>query len=64
MEIIKKVNELEIHFPEKVIKLSGHQDKDAFSLFTESLETNQSLSKKEKEDIISELHIRSDIVIR
>lgn len=64
MEIVKKLNELEIHFEEKVSKLRGHQDKDAFILFTENLETNTSLSQKEKETVLSELHNRSDIVIR
>lgn len=64
MKIVKKANELEIHFDEKVVKLRGHQDKDAFSLFTESLETNKLLSQKERESILSELHNRNDIVVR
>ena len=64
MEIIKKTNELEIHYPEKVIKLRGHQDTDDFSLFTESLETNPSLSQKEKEELRTVLRNRSDIIVR
>ena len=64
MEIIKSRNELEIHFSEKVVKLRGHKDRDAFSLYTESLETSPSLSPKDREELLEELKRRDDIVIR
>lgn len=64
MEIIKKRNELEIYFSDKVVKLRGHQDRDAFSLYTESFETNPSLSPKNREELLAELKTRNDIIIR
>lgn len=64
MEIIKRRNELEIHFSDKVVKFRGHQDRDAFSLYTESLETSPSLSPKDREELLEELKRRDDIVIR
>lgn len=64
MEIKKKTNELEIHFDDKVVKLRGHQDDDAFSLFTESLETCGSMSNEDKENFLQELKKRKDVVIR
>lgn len=64
MDIIKKTNELEVHIEEKVIKLKGHQDRDVFSLYTESVETYPFSSKKEKTLILEKIKNRLDIVLR
>lgn len=64
MELIKHQNELEVHLEDKIVRLKGHKDKDAFSLFTESLETYPSLSEFEIKGIKEELQRRDDIVIR
>lgn len=37
MVIKKKINELEIHYLDKVVKLRGHQDEDVFTVFEEDL---------------------------
>ena len=63
MKIVKRKNELVVCFPEKVVKLKGHQDNDFFTLFTESLELNSSLSEKDKKLLIAELQKEKDIVI-
>lgn len=64
MNIIKKSNELEVQINDKVVKFQGHQDWDAFSVYTESFETCSSLSNQEREEILQELKIRNDIVMR
>ena len=64
MKIEKRTNELVIHFLEKVVKLRGHQDNDAFSLFIEDFETCTSMSQTEKEALLNELQKRKDIIIR
>lgn len=63
MDIFKKKDELEVRFPNKVVKLRGHQDDDVFTVFTESMETHPCLSDKEKKDIQSEIRKRDDIVV-
>ena len=64
MELIKHQNELEVHLENKIVKLNGHQDKDGFSLFIESLETNPTLSPEDRKDIREEVRKRDDIIIR
>lgn len=64
MKIVKKPNELELHFHEKVVKLRGHQDNDAFSLFTEDFETNPTMSQTDRQALLAELQKRKDIIIR
>lgn len=64
MEFKKKRNELEVRLPNKVVRLKGHQDDDAFTIFTESLVTHPALSESEIKAIISETRKREDIVVR
>ena len=64
MEIKIKQNELEVQLKDKVVKLQGHQDMDAFSLFTESLETNLLLSQNDINEIRLALKRRDDIIER
>ena len=64
MVTLRNKNELEIQLPNKVVKLKGHQDSDAFTVFTESLLTHPALTEDVKEIIISEISKRHDIIIR
>lgn len=63
MDFKKENKELEVHLPNKVVKLRGHQDDDVFTVFTESIETHPCLSDNEKKNIQSEVRKRNDIVV-
>lgn len=64
MVIKKKTNELEIHYLDKVVKLRGHQDEDAFTVFEEDWVSKTFLTKNERRTIEDEFGERGDIVIR
>jgi hypothetical protein len=64
MEIKKKINELEIHYLYKVVKLRGHQDDDVFTVFEEDWASKTFLTKYEKKTIEEEFEKRGDIIIR
>lgn len=64
MNIRKKINELEIHYLDKVVKLRGHQDEDAFTVFEEDWASKTFLTKNEKRAIEDEFDERGDIIIR
>lgn len=64
MDIFKKKDELEVRFPNKVVKLRGHQDSDAFTVFTESVDAHPSLSDNDIKLLVEEFKQRGDIVIR
>ncbi len=54
---------LEISLPDKVVKLKGHQDKDAFRVYTESLETHPNLTDKDKELIRDKISKDPNIIV-
>lgn len=64
MEIKKKINELEIHYLYKVVKLRGHQDDDVFTVFEEDWVSKTFLTKYEKKTIEEVFEKRGDIIIR
>lgn len=64
MVIKKKINKLEIHYLDKVVKLRGHQDEDAFTVFEEDWVSKTFLTKNERRAIEDEFEERGDIIIR
>lgn len=64
MEIIKRRNGLEVHLPNKVVNLRGHQDSDVYTVFTESVYTHPSLNDYDIKILNEEFRRRGDIVIR
>ena len=64
MVIKKKTNELEIHYLDKVVKLRGHQDDDAFTVFEEDWVSKTFFTKNERRAIEDEFDERGDIIIR
>lgn len=63
MNIEIKGNIIEVHFPNKVVKIRGSQDEDGFRVFTEKLEGNPRLSDEDIEAIKEKLSLFPDIVI-
>ena len=63
MVIKKKINELEIHYLDKVIKLNGHQDDDVFTVFEEDWVSKTSLTESDRKAMIHEFEERGDIII-
>ena len=54
---------MEIYFPEKVVKVRGHQDEDAYRMFTESFETSTSLTNQERSSVRDALkHLRGIVI--
>lgn len=63
MNIRKKINELEIHYLNKVVKLRGHQDEDVFTVFEEDWVSKTFLTESDRKAMIQEFEERGDIVI-
>lgn len=63
MNIRKKINELEIHYLDKVVKLRGHQDEDVFTVFEEDWASKTFLTESDRKAMIREFEERDDIVI-
>lgn len=63
MNIRKKINELEIHYLDKVVKLRGHQDEDVFTVFEEDWVSKTFLTESDRKAMIQEFEERGDIVI-
>lgn len=63
MDILKKTNELEIHYLDKVVKLRGHQDDDVFAAFEKDGVSKISLTESDRKAMIREFEKRGDIII-